>query len=598
MNMRILRRSIVFVLVVCGYQLLGVSWALAQQPSSGDTPFAPQLMKVRSDFNIMIPMRDGTRLAADIQRPDSPGKFPVILARTPYGKYSKAAYEQAEYFAKRGYVYVNQDVRGRFDSEGEFEVLVNEGRDGYDTIEWLARQPWSDGNVGTFGGSYMAWDQLLAAEEQPPHLRAMVLQSTPPDIFLTAWWRGAFNMNELFWCALLDGRVNQELSMYADPQILLHLPVIDMDQALGRRLEKTFRAWITHDTFDAFWQKQSYQSRLGRIQVPALHVDGWYDLGDVSATLENYNMLVAKAATVAARQNQRVIIGPWWHGQYEQRKWGGVDFGPEAAIDRKALYLKWYDCHLENKNCAELEKQPPVKTFMMGENKWRDEQTWPPQNAKLVPYYFHSKGHGNTVAGDGLLSSAAPATEPPDHYSYDPKNPPTLAMEPDDSLAADQRKPESRNDMLVFTSEPLKASLRVSGRLTVKLWASSSARDTDWVARLIDVHPDGFAQRLTDTIVRASYHGSSPYPQSQSDFASLAPGSIRQYTLDLWDLANVFLPGHRIRVEITSAFMPLFARNLNTGMNSLTTTEMKVAEQTIYHDREHPSRILLPVVPD
>jgi putative CocE/NonD family hydrolase len=171
-------------------------------------------------------------------------------------------------------------------------------------------------------------------------------------------------------------------------------------------------------------------------------------------------------------------------------------------------------------------------------------------------------------------------------------------MEPDDSLAADQRKPESRNDMLVFTSEPLKAPLRVSGHLTVKLWASSSARDTDWVARLIDVHPDGYAQRLTDTIVRASYRGSSPYPRSQSGFAPLAPGTIREYTLDLGDLANVFLQGHQVRVEITSAFMPLFARNLNTGMNSLTTTEMKTAEQTIYHDREHPSQVLLPVVPD
>lgn len=596
--MRMCSRVAVFALLLCGYQSLGVARALAQQPSTGQAPSATQLMKVHREFNVMIPMRDGTRLAADIQRPDMPGKFPAILARTPYGKYSKAAYEQAEYFASRGYVYVNQDVRGRFDSEGEFDVLVSEGPDGYDTIEWLARQPWSDGNIGTFGGSYVAWDQLLAAEEQPPHLRAMVLQSTPPDIFLTAWWHGAFNMNELFWCALVDGRVNQELSMYADPQIPLHLPVIDMDQALGRRMEKTFRAWISHDTYDAFWQKQSYQARLNRIQVPVLHVDGWYDLRDVSATLDNYNTLAAKADTAVARQNQRVIIGPWWHGQYEQRKWGGVDFGPEAAIDRKGLYLKWYGCHLENKNCGALQDQPPLKIFMMGENKWRDEQAWPPQNAKLVPYYFHSKGRANTRTGDGALSSVAPAAERPDHYSYDPKNPPLLAMEPDDSLAADQRKPESRNDMLVFTSEPLKAPLRVGGRLTVKLWASSSARDTDWVARLIDVHPDGFAQRLTDTIVRASYRGSSPYPQSQSEFAPLTPGTTREYTLDLWDLANVFLPGHRVRVEITSAFMPLFSRNLNTGMNNLTTTGMKTAEQTIYHDREHPSRILLPVVPD
>lgn len=586
---------IFLIFLFCGTHLLGGGMAQAQQTSSAATvPDAP--IKTQRDFNVMIPMRDGTRLAADIHRPDRPGKFPVIVARTPYGKYSKGSYEQAEYFARRGFVYVNQDVRGRFDSEGEFQVLVNEGHDGYDTIEWLARQSWSNGNVGTFGGSYSAWDQFLAAEEQPPHLRTMVVQSTPPDIFLTAWWNGAFEINELFWCALVDGRINQELSMYADPEIQLHLPVINMDEALGRRLDKTFRAWAEHDTFDEFWRKQSYQSRLSLVRVPVLHVDGWYDHRDVSATLENYNTLASSAASPSGR-NQRVIIGPWWHGHYDEQKLGDIDFGPEAAIDRTKLYLKWYDCYLEHKNCDEVTKQAPVKIFVMGVNQWKDEQKWPPQRARMVPYYFHSKGHANTRTGDGVLGTSPPAAEPADQYSYDPHDPPALATEPNDSLAADQRKPESRNDILVFTSEPLDAPLQVCGHITVKLWSSSSALDTDWVARLIDVHPDGFAQRMTDTIVRANYQGSSPYPRSRTEFAALAPGKIREYTLDLWDLANVFMTGHRIRVEITSGFMPLFSRNLNTGQNNLTTVEMKTAEQKIYHDEAHPSQILLPVVP-
>jgi putative CocE/NonD family hydrolase len=590
-------RLIILSFLFCAMHLLGRGVPYAQQPAPYATMSTAAPMKVRREFNVMIPMRDGIRLAADIQRPDRPGKFPVILVRTPYGKYSKAEYEQAEYFAGHGYVYVNQDVRGRFDSEGKFQVLVNEGHDGYDTIEWLARQPWSDGNVGTFGGSYLSWDQWLTAEEQPPHLRAMVVQSTPPDIFLTAWWNGAFEINELFWCALLDGRVNQELSMHTDPEIPLHLPVINMDEALGRRLDKTFRAWIQHDTFDEFWRKQSYQARLSRVRVPVLHVDGWYDLRDVSATLQNYNTLIASAASPSARRNQRVIIGPWWHGHYDQQKLGDIDFGPEAVIDRKALYLKWYDCYLENKNCSQVTQQAPVKIFVMGENQWKDEQEWPPQRANMVPYYFHSKGHGNTRTGDGVLGKDPPAADPPDHYSYDPHDPPVLAMEPDGSLAADQRKPESRNDMLVFTSEPLHAPLQVSGHIMVKLWASSSAPDTDWVARLLDVHPDGFSQRLTDTIVRASYQGPSPYPRSRNEFSPLTPGTIREYTLDLWDVANVFMAGHRIRVEITSGFMPLFSRNLNTGQNNLTTAAMKIAEQTIYHDPKHPSQILLSVVP-
>lgn len=544
----------------------------------------------------MIPMRDGTKLAADILRPDRPGKFSVILMRTPYGKYSKASYQQAEFFAQRGYVYVNQDVRGRFDSEGYFQVLVNEARDGYDTIEWLARQSWSDGNVGTFGGSYSSWDQFLAAEEQPPHLRAMVVQSTPPDIFLTAWWHGAFLMNELFWCALVDGRVNQELSMYADPQLLLHLPVISMDQKLGRRLDNTFRAWIEHDTYDDFWRRQSYQANLSRVRVPVLHVDGWFDLRDVSATLENYNQLISNATSPEARRNQHVVIGPWWHGHYDQRKSGEIDFGPEAVVDRKALYLKWYDCHLANRNCDAIAQQPPLRIFLLGANEWKDEQKWPPERAVMAAYYLHSQGHANSRNGDGVLNAQPPVNDPSDHYAYNPQDPPSLAMEPDDTLADDQRKPESRTDVLVFSSEPLSAPLEVMGHISVRLWASSSAPDTDWVARLIDVHPDGFAQRLTDSIVRASYRGSSAYPHSHSDFAPLTPGSIREYTLDLGDLANLFLPGHRIRLEITSAFMPLFARNLNTGQNNLTTDGMKIAEQTIYHDRQHPSRILLPVI--
>lgn len=554
------------------------------------------LFKVRRDFKVMIPMRDGVKLAADIQRPDAPGKFPVILGRTPYGRYSKDAFARAEYFAQRGYVYVNQDVRGRFDSEGNFEVLVNEGRDGYDTIEWLAQQPWSDGNIGTFGGSYESWDQWLAAEQQPPHLRTMIVQSTPPDIFLTAWWRGAFEMNTIFWCVLLDGRVNQELSVYTDPQVLLHLPVATMDEALGRRLEKTFRSWIEHNIFDDFWKRQSYQAELSRVIVPVLHVDGWNDLRDVSATLQNYNTMVRQGGSDAARKNQRVIIGPWEHGNYDHQKIGPIDFGPDAVIDRKALYLKWYDCHLENKHCDQVQAQAPVRIFTMGENRWRDEQEWPPRRAKVMPYYFHSQGHANTSSGDGRLTLTSPATEPADRYTYDPHDGNTLDMGEDDAFTQDQRKPEAKNDMLVFTSDVLEAPVEVSGSIQVKLWAASSAPDTDWVARLVDVHPDGYAQRLMDTIVSARYHGESAYPRSQSDFSLLSPGVIREYTLDLWDISNLFQRGHRIRVEIASAYLPIFARNLNTGENSLTTTEMQPAQQTIYHDSTHPSRILLPIV--
>jgi putative CocE/NonD family hydrolase len=586
-----------FLVKLFSVQILVCAVAFPQALSPVTTASPEPLFKVRHEFNVMVPMRDGIKLAADVSRPDAEGKFPVILARTPYGKFSRAAFEQAEYFAQRGYVYVNQDVRGRYDSEGEFEVLVNEGRDGHDTIEWLARQSWADGNVGTYGGSYLAWDQWLAAEEQPPHLRAMVVQSTPPDIYLTAWWNGAFSINSLFWCLLLDGRVNQELSVYTDPAIQLHLPVNTLDQAFGRRMDKTLHAWIEHATFDEFWKRQAYQDRLSRVTVPVLHVDGWYDFRDVSATLENYNRMIREATSPVAKQNQRVIIGPWAHGNYDHQKLGDIDFGTEAVIDRKALYLKWFDHHLKKKDYELVEAQAPVRIFVMGANRWRDEQEWPLQRARMTPYFFHSDGHANSSAGDGRLTPAAPIAEPVDHYTYDPLDATVLAMGPGESLTADQRKPESRSDMLVFTSEALEAPVEVSGRIRVKLWAGSSAPDTDWVARLVDVHPDGYAQRLTDGIVRARYAEKSQYRRSHDELPPITPGTAREYTLDLWDISNVFLKGHRIRVEIASAYLPIFARNLNTGENSLTSTAAQRAQQTIYHDAAHPSHVVLPVVP-
>jgi putative CocE/NonD family hydrolase len=556
------------------------------------------LFKVLKNYNVPIPMRDGVRLSAHIYRPEAEGKFPVILVRTPYGKDSKSIFSQAEFFAQHGYAYVTQDVRGRYDSEGEFTVLVDEAQDGYDTIEWLARQLWSNGNIGTFGGSYLSWDQWLAAEQQPPHLKAMVVQSTPPDIFQVAW-RGAFFLNSLFWCMLLDGRTNQDLSVYKE-DFTDHLPVLTLDEAAGRHLDKTFRAWIQHDSLDDFWKPQSYEGNLARVNVPVLHLDGWYDMRDVSATLKNYNRLLHEAASQEARQGQRVVIGPWEHAGYDARKIGDIDFGSEAVLDRKALFLKWYDCFLQNKNCGEVAKIPPVRIFVLGENKWRDEQEWPPKRARATPFYFRSQGHANTSAGDGSLSMIAPAKEPSDHYTYTPTDPTTVVMQSasgNDALTADQRKAESRPDMLVFTSSAADTSLEVSGRVQVKLWAASSAPDTDWVVRLVDVHPDGYAQRLMDEIVRARYRELPTFARSYQRFSLLTPGKIYEYDIDVGDIANLFLKGHRIRVEIASSFFPLFSRNLNTGKDNLTTTEMQPAHQTIYHDAEYPSQIILPIVP-
>jgi hypothetical protein len=243
---------------------------------------------------------------------------------------------------------------------------------------------------------------------------------------------------------------------------------------------------------------------------------------------------------------------------------------------------------------------PPVKIFLMGENRWRNEQEWPPNRARQTPFYFHSQGHANTLTGDGTLSSTAPPKEPSDHYTYSPKDPTTVVLQSasgKDALTADQRKAESRPDMLVFTSAAAETPLEVSGHIQVKLWATSSAPDTDWVVRLVDVHPDGYAQRLVDEIVRARYREAPTFARSYQRFSLLAPGKIYEYSIDVGDIANVFLKDHRIRIEIASSFFPLYSLNLNTGQNNLISTDTQPAHQTVYHDAEHPSQIILPIVP-
>ncbi|MBZ5525388.1 MAG: CocE/NonD family hydrolase [Acidobacteriia bacterium] len=577
------------VIAVAALSFTGWIAALCQQATS--TP-ATDLPPVRIEHNVMIPMRDGVRLAANVFRPETKDRLPVILTRTPYGKNGKAFFDAGRYYAQHGYVYIVQDVRGRGDSGGEFRPWI-EGQDGFDSIEWAARQAWSSGRVGTIGGSYAAFDQWQAAEEQPPHLKAMIVSSTPPDLFDSTYINRVFDMDAIEWAIVTNGHAMQEFPTEEQRKAYDHLPVFTMDEAFGWHLDRSWRDLITHQHDPEYWRARSYQSRLARVQAPVLHLDGWYDLGDASTSLENYNAMVAHAGTAEARANQRAIIGPWQHDVYSQRI-AGIDFGPEAAFDRRGVSVQWFDCYLKESNCDQVRAWPPLRIFHMGENRWSSEQRWPLLQIKPTPYYFHSDGHANTREGDGTLSLSAPETEKADFFTYDPQNPVEIVIAPENiagPTAEDQRNTEMRPDMLVFTSAPLQTPLEITGRIRVRLWAASSAPDTDWVARLVDVHPDGYAQRLTDGAVRARYRQSFEHP------SLLQPEKIYEYTIDLWETSNVFLPGHRIRMEITSSMFPVFSRNLNTGADNETTTEMQVAHQAIYHDAAHPSQIVLPVVP-
>jgi putative CocE/NonD family hydrolase len=551
----------------------------------------PTNHKIKWEYNVQIPMRDRVKLSANISRPDAQGRFPVIVDRTPYGKNRKGFFDPAAYFAQRGYVYVVEDCRGRYDSEGTFTPWINEGHDGYDTIEWAARQPWSNGDVGTTGGSYGAWDQWFAAEEQPEHLKTMIVLSTPPDPYPAAYQAGAFGLQTLDWAIIVDGHTFQEYPGNL-AEVYHHLPVRTMDGAAGRSLAETFRAWTQHETYDDYWKPRSYETQLSRVRVSVLHIDGWYDAPD--ATLKNYNEMFTQGALPQASRRQKVILGPWLHQTFSSSKVGDIDFGPEAPVDLKEISLNWYDCRLKGINCDQVEAEGPIKLFVMGENHWRSEQEWPLKRTRFTPFYLHSQGHANTGTGDGILSWEAPGNEPVDTFTYDPNDPIPSTDDPGTmgaSSVLDERQMESRKDVLVFTTAPLEEPVEVTGPIRVKLWAASSAPDTDWVAKLIDVHPNGEAQRLQDGIVRARFRGSIDHP------SLTMPLKIYEYTIDLLDTSNLFQKGHHIQVAITSSNFPDFDRNLNTGKSDENSTEIQVAKQTIYHDAAHPSYILLPIIP-
>jgi len=547
---------------------------------------------VKIEYDHRARMRDGVYLSADVFRPDAPGRFPVILVRTPYDNASPAYARQGLFWASRGYVYVIQDVRGRGESEGEFYPLVYEAEDGYDTQTWCGTAPWSSGKVGTTGGSYLGWTQVYPAGLRNPHLAAMVSIVTPPDPTRNfPIQHGVYGPTTVSWLAYISGKTLQDTSHIDLMAAYRTLPLRDMDEGFGRRI-RAWKDWFDHPTLDEYWKEQSYQALLLDATVPILHVSGWYD--DVLVgTTENYVNLTTRGATADARQRQWLLIGPWGHRVNTSRRMGDVDFGPEALIDLDELQLRWFDHWLKG-DANGVESDPKVRIFVMGENRWRSENEWPIGRTRTVEYFLHSGGRANSLFGDGRLEPSSPEDEPPDTFRYDPENEVPFITEPNFSQVGgpdDYRPIERRDDVLVYSTAPLTEPLEVCGPLTVRLHAASSARDTDWTAKVLDVHPDGFAQRLNDGIVRARFR------RSMEKESFLEPGRVESYDIDAWSTCVLMGEGHRLRLEISSSAFPKFDRNLNTGGRIGMETKGIVAEQTVYHDREHPSRVLIPVVP-
>lgn len=551
--------------------------------------------------NVAMKTRDGVVLRADIYRPDAEGKFPVILQRTPYNKLTNL--RPCLRFAAEGYICIKQDVRGRFASEGDWYPWKYESQDGYDAVEWAAALPYSNGKVGMYGGSYLGATQLLAAMAAPPHLVG-IMPDVAPSNFHAHWayQGGAFGQLKMqAWITrgaidTLNRRVRRNSTPWRDlKRPLAAYPVLELGSPAG--LADYYFDYLAHPAYDNYWKQVSVNEHFAQIQVPSLHVGGWYDLF-LDGTLRSYVGIKSRGASDTARKGQRLVVVAGGHAGAGP-KIGDVDFGKDSFLDTQALAIRWYEYLLKGIDNG-MARQKPVRIFVMGKNVWRDEDDWPLARAKLTRFYLHSGGKANTLKGDGTLSTTPPATEPSDRYVYDPGDPtPTLGGTGDTGLdpanfpagPIDQRPLQGRSDVLVYTTPAFQKDAEVTGPVSLELYVSSSAVDTDFAAKLIDVWPNGFAQNLANGILRARYRNSMEKAEL------MHPGMVYRFTIDLWATSNVFLAGHKLQVEVASSDFPYFDRNSNTGESPESATTQIKATNVVYHDRGHASALIVPVIP-
>ena len=579
----------------------------AQAPNPGQVS-APD-HKVTEFRNQKAPMRDGTLIALDIFRPEGDGRFPAILCQTPYGRGTMAV--RARWFAQRGYVVINSDVRGRFDSGGEWDPFSPLHKsDGYDLVEWVAKQPWCTGRVGAYGQSYLGWTQWWTATQAPPSLKCIVPEVAPPDQFFNAPYQNGVLVGwAMDWGALMAGRTMNSVGEGAYGGFaprrdtdFRRLPYLDLAKHRGVDHAKWLDTWIRQNTADGdYWRAIAYQTpeHSARIQVPSLGISGWFD-ANFSGTPANYLAMKQHGATPEARQ-PRMVIGPWNHQINISPKVDYADFGATSVIDWDGYVCRWFDYHLKQIENSVL-KDPPVHVFIMGRNEWRTATDWPLPETRWTKYYLHSGGKANGSGGDGTLSVQAPGDEPLDHYTYDPANPMPSPHFVNGHIAGprDVQRAETRSDVLIYSTPPLEEEVEVVGPITAKLFAATSARDTDWMIRLIDVDPDGKAAFLCEGVMRARHRD----PQRDGAFnahrlSTIEPNQVYPYVIEFWRATgNAFAKGHRIRIEISSSFFPYYLRNLNTGADNIgLETEAVIAQQTIHHDRQFDSHIVLPVIP-
>ena len=570
-----------------------------------------ELMDVRIMYNVPVTTRDGVTLYADVYRPDNDLPYPAIVNRTPYlkdGVPPLAGYFRANVMAGCGYNVVIQDVRGTGHSEGICDPAGHQDEDGYDTIEAIAKMPWCDGNVAMMGESYHGFSQLACARANPPHLKAICPFMTSWTKFPAIYDFGIFSPVLFGW---ISGRAMDRERYFPgqySPEAIAQM------QELGARMDEQV-AWLPmkdmpaanvegvpelqfHRDLLANIDNKAYLTAIGRVEgfeettVPTLNLTGWNDfLRD--KTIYNYTQFRKRGGSEACRKESRLIVGPWVHGDRLEGWVEGVYYGPEGSGEGFGITWKlveWFDHWCKGKETA-FTSGAPVKLFVMGKNVWRDEQEWPLARTHFTPYYLHSGGHANTCHGDGTLTEALCGAEPADHYDYDPMNPnPSSTGEPQKMLMQDQQLLQNRPDVLVYTTPAFAEETEITGPICAELYASTSALDTDFCARVGVVHRDGSVYNLGAKLVRCRYrNGETAEP--------MVPGEIYRFRIEAANTCIVLQPGEAIRLDIASSLFPDADRNLNTFGRVGYESEGIIAHQTIYHDPEHPSALILPIIP-
>ncbi len=570
------------LIVTAMFFLSCTNLVMAQSFNSPDLAFPGTLQTI---YHIGVKMRDGVELATDVYLPDGTGTFPTLLVRDMYSNGTSPGRQQyAKFATANGYAFVFQSVRGRYDSDGNWYPYFPEINDGDDTLSWIAEQPWSDGKVGMFGTSYLASVQWLAALGSNPALKAIIPAMSPGNYYRdVAYPGGAFSLlSRARWGIGLAGSRTSTMFPVDWINEIDHLPIETLGDSLGFNV-RHFQDWLAHPSYDAYWRPVNLEARAPEMIVPALNIGGWYDVF-LRSTLGSYQTMKTEAASETARTGQRLIIGPWPHGWNASTQTGDQEFGESAVIDVTPLYLEWFDYWLKD---GPVPKGSPIRIFVMGDNIWRDEAEWPLARTDYQSYFLHA---------DGSLSIGSPSSSArPISFEYDPADPvPTLGgniMESTLRGPYDQAPLDDREDVLRFLTRPFTERTEITGPIRVELYAASSAPDTDFMAKLVVVKPNGVAFNLVDGVIRARYREGFEEPRL------IEPGKVYKYDIDLWATSYVLSPGDRLRVDITSSNFPRLARNLNTGAPFAKTSEMKIARQTIHMSSDHASRLVLPVIP-